>query len=159
MIVFLALTSAILFSCNHTAKSQVILKSDSYGLALDTVINTETISFTTPPNSILSGVEGKYRIHFDMANVSGTSTFKVVLHSRAAGCSTCGYSLHYKNAGTTGIQCDTLEITALDKTTFDWDIRPIEGTNAGRAVDFKLYFIQAVTGKTQIKNVSLITQK
>jgi hypothetical protein len=154
-------TALIFIACNPVnTQAQVILKSDSYGFVTDTIGSGETISFTTPANTINAGVEGKYRLHFDMTNISGTSTFKVVVHSRAYAGTGAAYGLHYKNAGTTGIQCDTLQVTAGVPASWDFDLRPIEGTNAGRAVGFKVYFISPVAAQaTLIKNVAIITQK
>lgn len=158
MVMLTLLTAVLFFACNHTAKAQVILKSDSYGFTTDTIGSGETISFTTPANTINAGVEGKYRLHFDMTNISGTSTFKVIVHSRAH--TTGGWGLHYKNAGTDGIQCDTLQVTAGVPASWDFDLRPVDGTNAGRALSFKLYFISPVAAQsTLIKNVAIITQK
>lgn len=156
-LVMLTLLTALLFALSTKVEAQVLLKSDGNSAYIDTITNAGTESFTTPANSINVGVEGKYRLHFDMTNISGTSTFKVVVHSRAH--TTGSYGLHYKNAGTTGIQCDTLQVTAGSPASWDFDLRPIEGTNAGRALSFKVYFIGAGTQSTQIKNVALITQK
>lgn len=151
-----------------TASAQTVLISDGNGKSIDTLTNAGTESFTTPANSINAGVEGKYRLHFDCANISGTSTFKVVIHSRSYAGTGAGYSLHHKNSGTNGVNCDTLQVTAASPASFDFNLAPgvvsQAGTgytisNAGRAVGFKVYFIGTGTQSTQIKNVAIITQK
>lgn len=159
ILVMLTLITAIIFSCNNTASAQVILISDGNGKAIDTLTNAGTESWTSPVNQLNSGVEGKYRLHFDCANISGTSTFKVVVHSRAYAGTGAGYSLHHKNAGTTGINCDTLQVTAGVPASWDFNLAPASGSNAGRALGFKVYFIGTGTQSTQIKNVAIITQK
>lgn len=164
LLVMLTLATAVLFSCNDL-NAQVRLVSDGNSAYIDTITNAGTESFTTPANTINAGVEGKYRLHFDMTNISGTSTFKVVVHSRAY---TAGsFGLHHKNSGTDGINCDTLQVTAGVPSSFDFNLSPgvtSNGTgytvsNAGRALAFKVYFIGAGTQSTQIKNVAIITQK
>ena len=162
--VMLTLLTAIIFSCNHTASAQVILISDGNSKAIDTLTNAGTESWTSPAGQLNAGVEGKYRLHFDCANISGTSTFKVVVHSRAYAGTGAGYSLHHKNAGTNGVNCDTLQVTAGVPASFDFNLVPggtsyTAGSNAGRALGFKVYFIGTGTQSTQIKNVAIITQK
>ena len=161
----LTLFTALLFA--FTSNAQVQLVSDGNSKTTDTITNAGTESFTTPANTINSGVEGKYRLHFDATNISGTSTFKVVIHSRAYAGGSAGYSLHHKNAGTDGVNCDTLQVTAGVPGSYDFNLVPLgqsnatanNKSNAGRAVGFKVYFIGAGTQSTQIKNVAIITQK
>jgi hypothetical protein len=113
--VMLTLISAMVFvACNPVnTHAQIKLSSDSYGFYSDTLKTGETIKWTTPQaNDLIAGVEGKYRLHMDFLNISGTSTFKVIVKSRTNNCATCGYSNHFGVAGTTGYHTDTLQVTA-----------------------------------------------
>lgn len=160
-------TALLMFACNTKTQAQSVLISDGNSKSIDTLTNAGTESFTTAANAISAGVEGKYRLHFDCANISGTSTFKVVIHSRAYAGTGAGYSLHHKNSGTDGVNCDTLQVTAGVPASFDFNLRGDvlsngtgnKNSNAGRAVGFKVYFIGTGTQSTQVKNVAIVVQK
>lgn len=175
LLVMLTLVTAVLFSCNPVnAQTRLIADGNSAYTGenkyTDTLTDAGTITFTTSASVLNAGVEGKYRLHFDGANISGTSTYKVVIHSRAYSGTGAGYSLHHKNAGTDGVNCDTLQVTAGVPASFDFNLVPdvvsngsgagsMLVSNAGRVVGIKVSFIGAGTQSTQIKNVAIITQK
>lgn len=168
----IALLSMITFlACNPVnthAQNAIALKSDGNSAYIDTITNAGTESFSiTDFKTLLPGVEGKYRLHFDATNISGTSTFKVVVHSKSNSSASAGYSLHHKNAGTDGVNCDTLQVTSGSPAAFDFNLAPgvvshateNNTSNAGRILGLKVYFIGTGTQSTQIKNVSLLIQK
>lgn len=155
----LTLLTVLMFACNNTTHAQIQMTSDSYGFKTDTLKTGETIKFTTPSSSLIAGVEGKYRLHMDFLNISGTSTFKVIVKSRSNSCTTCGYSNHFGVAGTTGYHTDTLQVTAGSPSTFEWDLTPGSSTNAGRSSDIQVECIAGATQATLLRNFYIMIQK
>jgi len=79
--VMLALTTATM-----SMNAQITMVTDNYNTAgQDTLVNAETIYWTTPINALNSTTSGKYRITMNIANVSGTSTFKVIVQGTIDG--------------------------------------------------------------------------
>ena len=157
------------------ANAQITMVTDNGNLAgQDTLTNAETIYWTTPTNSLNSATSGKYRISLNIANVSGTSTFKVIVQGTIDG---TNYFNMYNIPGTNGVNCDTLQVTAAAPATFTFNIVPgiphtVAATtaygsftigqslygSAGRVVRLRLKVVGTGTQSTKINNVKGLVQ-
>lgn len=147
-LVALALTTALSYG-------QISLISSIDGTKSDTLSDAGTLYFTTPISSLLSEKTGSYRVQYTSTNVSGTSTFKVILQGSIDG---VNYTNMHQVSGTTGVNCDTLQVTSLAPA--NWIFRSYGNgtTNAGRVKVVRLAFIGTGTQKTYIYNVQLFPQ-
>lgn len=138
-----------------TTFGQISLISSIDGTKSDTLSNAGTLYFTTPISALLSEKTGSYRVQYASANVSGTSTFKVILQGSIDG---VNFTNMHQVAGTTGVNCDTLQVTSLAPA--NWIFRSYGNgtTNAGRVKVVRLAFIGTGTQKTYIYNVQLFPQ-
>ena len=138
-----------------TTFGQISLISSIDGTRTDTLSNAETLYFTSPISSLLSEKTGSYRVQYASTNVSGTSTFKVILQGSIDG---VNFTNMHQVAGTTGVNCDTLQVTSLAPA--NWIFRSYGNgtTNAGRVKVVRLAFVGTGTQKTYIYNVQLFPQ-
>lgn len=134
---------------------QISLISSIDGTRTDTLSDAGTLYFTTPISSLLSEKTGSYRVQYASTNVSGTSTFKVILQGSIDG---TNFTNMHQVSGTTGVNCDTLQVTSLAPA--NWIFRSYGNgtTNAGRVKVVRLAFIGTGTQKTYIYNVQLFPQ-
>jgi hypothetical protein len=140
----------------------------------DTLDNAETLYWTTPVNTITPSTGGKYRISINIANISGTSTFKVITQGTIDG--TNWFNM-YNIPGTNGVNCDTLQVTAAAPAVWVFNVvpgavhnvaaataygvftagQPLTGTQ-GRVVRIRLKVVGAGTQSTKINNVKCLIQ-
>lgn len=118
--IFIILAILSVFSCNHKVNAQgkaiTMTGSDA---ATDTITNAGTVYLTSP---ILDKyTTGKFAISFKSTNVSGTSTFKAILQGSNDGTNWSGI---HSVAGTDGINCDTLQVTAAAPSYHTFSIMP-----------------------------------
>lgn len=85
----------------------------------DTITNAGTTYLTSP--SLASFTTGKFSVSLLTANVSGTSTFKAILQGSNDG---TNYTDIHQVAGTNGILCDTLQVTAAAPAYWCYSIYP-----------------------------------
>ena len=144
------------FSTAIASQAQITFISSIDGTAIDTLINAGTLSFTSPINA-LTNKSSNYTIQFKGANVSGTSTYKVVLRGTIDG--TNYVPLHGVGvAGTNGIQCDTLQVTSGTPASFIFNAHPNESTNAGKVKRLQLLFIGTGTQVSPIGKVEAFVE-
>ena len=74
----------------------------------DTITNSGTVYLTAAKSSLV-GKPSSFSIQIPFSNVSGTSTFKVILEGTIDG--TNWQNIHGV-PGTNGVNCDTLQVTA-----------------------------------------------
>ena len=134
---------------------QISLISSIDGTRTDTLSDAGTLYFTTPISSLLSEKTGSYRVQYTSTNVSGTSTFKVILQGSIDG---VNFTNMHQVSGTTGVNCDTLQVTALAPANWIFRAYGNGTTNAGRVKVVRLAFIGTGTQKTYIYNVQLFPQ-
>ena len=144
LIVMLALTTAL------SSMAQITLISSVDGTVTDTLSDASTMYFTTPINALANSESSVYRIQFTNANISGTSTFKAIYQGTIDG--TNWVNMH-SVAGTTGIACDTLQVTAASPASFIFASMPSTTTNAGKAKRIRIKFVGTGTQKTYISGV------
>ncbi len=147
-LVMLTLTTAI------ASQAQITFISSIDATTTDTLSDAATMYFTSPINA-LTNKSSNYTIQFTNANVSGTSTFKAILQGTIDG--TNYFNLH-GNAGTTGIMCDTLQVTAASPATFMFNAHLNEATNAGKVKRLRLKFVGTGTQKTKIGPVQAFVE-
>jgi len=134
--------------------AQITFISSIDATTTDTLSDAATMYFTSPINA-LNNKSSNYTIQFTNANVSGTSTFKAILQGTIDG--TNYFNLH-GNAGTNGIQCDTLQVTAASPATFMFNAHLNESTNAGKVKRLRLKFVGTGTQKTRIGQVQAFVE-
>lgn len=121
----------------------------------DTITNAGTTYLTS---GILSGyTSGKVAVSLKTANVSGTSTFKAILQGSIDG---TNYVDVHQVAGTNGILCDTLQVTAAAPAYWIWQVyagsvhsvtdSTYLFTNAGRYLYYRLKCVGTGTQSTII---------
>ena len=89
-------------------------------------------------------------------NVSGTSTFKVILQGSIDG---VNFTNMHQVAGTTGVNCDTLQVTSLAPSTWIFNANQTKASsNTGRVKVIRLAFVGTGTQKTYIYNVQVFPQ-
>ena len=140
----LALTTAI------ASTAQITLISSIDGTTTDTLVDAGTLYFTTPVNALANSKSNVYRIQFTNANISGTSTFKAIYQGTIDG--TNWVNMH-SVAGTNGVACDTLQVTAASPGSFIFASMPSSTTNAGKAKRIRIKFVGAGTQTTYISGV------
>lgn len=144
-ILFLIMMAFTLFACNEKATAQTALNGSH--VAYDTITDAGTTYLTTPANVCNSGKSGEYQIALLTTNISGTSTFKAILQSSIDG---TNYANHFGVAGTTGIGCDTLQVTSASPGYFIFNAVPTASTAAGRRLYFRLKCVGTGTQSTRI---------
>ena len=149
-------------ACNNTANAQSLIPfvGSNTSAAFDTLTNANTVYFTSATNALNANRTGGYAVCFKATNVSGTSTFKVILQGSQDG---TNWTNVHQVAGTNGINCDTLQVTSASPATWVFRIRPGSihsvtdstwvATNAGKFKRLRLAFVGTGTQSTRITNV------
>jgi hypothetical protein len=149
-----------LISCQRVS-AQVTMSAATTGL--DSVLNAGTTYFRTTSGQLNKYTTGNYRFYFTAANVSGTSTFKVLLQGSMDG--TKWFALT-KVPGTDGNNCDTLQCTSV--TTADqFTMTSLPGSakytyaltqwnTGGRVLFVRLAFVGTGTQVTRISSVKVL---
>lgn len=160
--VFLVLALFVgLLSC-QPVNAQVNMSAATTGL--DSILNAGTTYFKTTQKIHLGKYStGNYRFGFTAANVSGTSTFKVLLQGSLNG--TDWFALT-KVPGTDGNNCDTLQCTSVTTAaTFTMTSLPgsakytyalTQWNTGGRVFYVRLAFVGTGTQVTRISNVYVL---
>jgi len=160
--IFLLMVAIVgLISCQPTnANAQITLSAATTGL--DSVLNAGTTYFKTAAGALNKDSRGNYRFVFTAANVSGTSTFKVLVQGSMDG--TTWFALT-KVPGTDGNNCDTLQCTSVT-TAAQFTMTSIPGSakytyaltqwnTGGRVLYLRLAFVGTGTQVTRISNVKV----
>lgn len=123
----------------------------------DTLTNANTVYFTCAANALSANRSSNYAIQFKATNLSGTSTFKVILQGTIDG---TNWTNVHQIAGTDGIHCDTLQVTSLSPATWIFRINPLVNktptsstylsTNAGKFRRLRVAFVGTGTQSTRI---------
>lgn len=137
------------FTTAIASQAQITFISSIDATATDTLVNAGTLTFTSPINA-LNNRGSDYTIQFTNINVSGTSTFRAILQGTIDG--TNWANLHGV-AGTNGIECDTLQVTAGVPASFLFKAHPNETTNAGKVKRLRIRFVGSGTQVTRIGQV------
>ncbi len=120
LILFATLALGFVACQEKEAKAQtgnVILYSSDNN-ATDTLTDANTINLTSGSLAKYSS-NGEFTIDLVTTNISGTSTFKVLLQTSMDG---TNWSNHYGVAGTDGINCDTLQVTSASPAYFKFNL-------------------------------------
>ncbi len=161
------LLTILAVSCNKTANSQTLITmfGSTSGTNVDTLNDAGTIYFTTATNALNANKTSDYRIQFKATNVSGTSTFRVILQGSLDG---TNWTNIHQVEGTNGINCDTLQVTALVPAFWVFNVRKraIKSltsstylhTNAGRFNRLRIAVVGTGTQKTTISSVFAINE-
>lgn len=164
----LALMAMLLMvACQEKAQGQTLIPliGSNTGATFDTLKNANTVYFTSAANALSANRSGKYAIQFSAANVSGTSTYKVILQGTLDG---TNWTNIHQVAGTNGIHCDTLQVTAGVPSS--WIFRAHTGsvntptsstmllTNAGRFRRIRVAFVGTGTQVTRIPAVYIMNE-
>lgn len=88
-------------------QAQIIPLTGSHA-STDTITNSGTVYLTAAKSSLV-GKPSSFSIQIPFSNVSGTSTFKVILQGTIDG--TNWQNIHGV-PGTNGVNCDTLQVTS-----------------------------------------------
>jgi hypothetical protein len=151
---FFIITVLCFTACNQKANAQTKL----YGshTLFDTVTNAGTTYLTTQKGVINAGKSGRYRVALKTTNISGTSTFKAILQGSFNGTDWVNF---YGTAGTTGIQCDTLQVTSAAPAYFIWSLNPTPTvlSNWGRVLYLRVACVGTGTQSTRVE-AEVITQ-
>ena len=160
-ILFLSIIMALVATTQ--AQTLIPLLGSNTSARYDTLTNAGTVYFTTPTNALNANKTGTYSIQWKARNVSGTSTFKVVVLGTING---SDYVPVHGVAGTDGIHCDTLQVTALSPASSIFRIQSgsrhsvttstYTFTNAGKFRGLRLLFIGTGTQVTPIDYVYAI---
>lgn len=143
-------------ACNtKKAEAQISLISSIDGTKTDTLSDTGTLYFTTPSNALVSEKASSYSLQYYSANISGTSTFKIIVQRTIDG-------RHWTNmhqvAGTNGVNCDTLQVTSNSPSTWVFKMNGEGSTNASRSKGIRAAVIGGATQKTLIGDFVLWPQ-
>jgi len=151
IIVLLALSSTL--ATLGQGKAFTLNGSDA---TTDTITNAGTTYLTS--NALGGYTTGKFTVTLKTANVSGTSTFKAILQGSVDG---TNYTDVHHVAGTNGILCDTLQVTAAAPAYWAWSVYPGSKhsvtdstylfTNVGR---YLYYRLKCVGTGTQVTIIS-----
>jgi hypothetical protein len=154
-IYLLSIMALCFVGCQEKANSQVRLMGSH--TTFDTVTNAGTTYLTTQANAINVGKAGKYRVSLKTTNISGTSTFKAILQGSLDGTNWVNY---FGTAGTNGIQCDTLQVTAAAPAYFIWSLNPTPTvlSNWGRVLYLRVACVGTGTQSTRVEGL-VITQE
>lgn len=119
----------------------------------DTVTDAGTTYLTS--GSLVANKSGKYSVALVVANISGTSTFKAILQGSVDG---TNWSNYFGTAGTTGLGCDTLQVTSAAPAYFVWNSAyPVSGASGGRRLYMRIKCVGTGTQSTRVSG-KLITQ-
>jgi len=127
---FLLLTLGFMVSCNTKSKAQVLMYKTTGNLSAITTQKTDTLTnagttYAINKTTLLASTSGNYNFTFTATNISGTSTFKVVVYGSMNG--TDWYPAT-GNPGTDGFNCDTLQCTSVTTAKqFTMTLRPGAG--------------------------------
>lgn len=149
LIVMLALTTAL------ASTAQIIFISSVDGTTTDTLTNAGTVNFTSPANALV-GMGNEYTIQFTNATISGTTTFKAILQGTIDG---TNYTNLHGKAGTNGIMCDTLQVTANAPASFIFNAHPNAYSNAGKVKRVRIKVVGAGTQSTLLGPVQMFANK
>ena len=154
--IFFLLLTASFVACQRKAEAQSLipLKTNS-GALFDTLSNAGTSAFRTAANALSANATGSYAIQFKSTNISGTSTFKVIVQGSLDG---TNYVNVNQVAGTTGVRTDTLQVTAGSPVYWIFRVTPNASNNAGKFRYLRLYFVGTGTQKTRITDVYAINE-
>lgn len=153
--IFLMLLTIGAMACNDTSAQSLIPLKTNAGVLFDTLSNAGTVAFKTAANALSANQAGAYAVQFKANNISGTSTFKVLVQGSLDG---TNYINVNQVAGTTGVRCDTLQVTAGDPSFWIFRITPNASNNAGKFRYLRLYFVGTGTQKTRITDVYAINE-
>lgn len=158
---FLALIMALSFSVNAQTLSPAYGSNTS--ALFDTLSDASTVYFTTVARALNANKTGAYSVTFKATNISGTSTFKVILQGTLDG---TNWTNIHQVAGTDGIHCDTLQVTSLSPANWIFRIMPGSAhsvtsstylyTNAGKFARIRLKIVGTGTQKTRITDVYVV---
>ncbi|HPI53338.1 MAG TPA: hypothetical protein PLU10_01530 [Chitinophagaceae bacterium] len=155
-LIFFFAVMLTLATATNTSTAQITLISSIDGTKTDTLSDAGTLYFTTPINALLSEKTGDYRLQFSQTNISGTSTYKVILQGSIDG---TNFTNLHQVAGTNGVNCDTLQVTAGAPATWIFNANKNSGTtNKGRCKVIRAKFIGTGTQKTYIYGVQLFPE-
>lgn len=119
----------------------------------DTIANAGTVYLTS--GSLVANKSGNYSVALLTANISGTSTFKAILQGSLDG---TNWSNYFGTAGTTGVECDTLQVTSAAPAYFVWNTKkPYAASIAGRRLYIRIACVGTGTQSTRV-SAKLITQ-
>lgn len=131
------------------ATAQVITLNGSHATT-DTVTNTGTTDLTTAAGVLTKMTNGKYRVAFKITNVSGTSSLRAIVQGSLDGQNWVNY---FGNAGTNGVQCDTLTITSAAPAYHIWALNQTNDSksNWGRVLFLRVRCIGTATQSTIVE--------
>lgn len=183
LIVLLALTSAIMFSCNDTSAQILMYRNTdttNTGVATTATITTGTsdtlydantlYSFYTKVGALNGSTVANYMLTFNVTKISGSGTAKVFLQGSTDGI--VWRNINASMLGTDGYNSDTLNIAAATTTpgvnytysstngsgvlrpTLSSEVYYVNGT---RYLYFRVKIIGAGTQATLYKNFKLYT--
>lgn len=134
---------------NEKATAQVIILNGSH-TTTDTVTNTGTTDLTTAAGVLTKMTNGKYRVAFKITNVSGTSSLRAIVQGSLDGSNWVNF---FGNAGTTGVQCDTLTITSAAPAYHIWALNQTHDSksNWGRVLFLRVRCIGTATQSTIVE--------
>lgn len=154
--IFFLLLTATMFACQRKAVAQSLIPLKTSGGALfDTLSDAGTVTFTTAANAISANRTGAYGIQFKATNVSGTSTYKVLVQGSLDGTNFVNVN---QVAGTTGVRTDTLQVTSGSPAYWIFRVTPNASNNAGKFRYLRLRFVGTGTQKTRITDVYAINE-
>ncbi len=85
----------------------------------DTITNAGTVYLSTAKSAMV-GKPSSFSIQVPFTNVSGTSTFKVILQGTIDG---TNWTNIHQVEGTNGVNCDTLQVTSLSPANWVFAVR------------------------------------
>ncbi len=116
---YILLLLAFAVSCNEASAQGKAITLNGSDATTDTITNAGTTYLTSP---ILSAYKsGKFGVALKTTNVSGTSTYKAIIQGSLDG--TNWVNVH-GIAGTNGINCDTLQVTAAAPAYWVFNVAP-----------------------------------
>jgi len=138
LVALIALTAII----NTNGQGRALVMSGSH-TTFDTVTNAGTTYLTSPA---LNAYEtGKFALTLYTTNISGTSTYKAIVQGSNNG--GASWEDVYQVAGTDGIQCDTLQVTAAAPAVHSWNLQP----QAVRSVSSSTFLYTGCTRFLQLR--------
>lgn len=136
ILILLSLTLCLMVSCNDTkaqsSTGAILMYKTTGNLSAiasplqksDTLTNAGT-TYAINNKTLLGSLTGNYDFTFTATNISGTSTFKVVLFGSPNG---VDWYPATGNPGTDGFNCDTLQCTSVTTAKrFQMTLRPGAG--------------------------------
>jgi hypothetical protein len=109
-------------SMSANAQITMYKSTDGYTVGtatFDTSTAASTKYFLTPLNSLNAATSGKYRIAVSYHVFNGAWTGKIIIQGRVVGSADSSWTNLNQVVGTTGINCDTLQVTA-SSTSSGW---------------------------------------